>query len=44
VNIVFTSIGNINSRGLRILYSGKPLNLTERKKQMTGEDFENFKA
>jgi hypothetical protein len=44
VNINLPSLRNINCRGLRIVYSGKPLKLTGRKKQMTGEDLENSKA
>ena len=29
---------------LRLVYSGKPLNLAERKQQVVEEEFENFKA
>jgi hypothetical protein len=44
VIIGLPSLGNIHWRVLRLVYPGKPLNLTGRKQQVVGEVFENFKA
>jgi hypothetical protein len=44
VSIGLPSSGNIHYRVLRLVYSGKPLNLTGRKQQVVGGEFENFEA